>query len=155
MDPVSKIKEGATADSQRRSTRIRWETPVTLTSVDPAQTFSVQAQTLVVNPQGCGVRSPREIAAGTAVRLQGLPEGGSVSASVVNCISLGTEEKLWLLGLALDEPGNVWGVQAPPEDWGTSPAPAPVTVPDADPHKKDNWPFSQFSRRGEFHPGRR
>jgi hypothetical protein len=35
----------------------------------------------------------------------------------VNCISLGQYEKLWLLGLALDEPGNVWGIQSPPEDW--------------------------------------
>jgi hypothetical protein len=25
--------------------------------------------------------------------------------------------KFWLLGLALDEPGNVWGIATPPEDW--------------------------------------
>jgi hypothetical protein len=36
---------------------------------------------------------------------------------VVNCISIGQYEKLWLLALALDEPGNVWGIQSPPEDW--------------------------------------
>jgi hypothetical protein len=35
----------------------------------------------------------------------------------VNCISLGEYEKFWLLGLTLDEPGNVWGIEKPPEDW--------------------------------------
>jgi hypothetical protein len=51
------------------------------------------------------------------VRLERLPAGGSVTARVVNCISMGQYEKLWLLGLALDEPGNVWGIQSPPDDW--------------------------------------
>ena len=51
------------------------------------------------------------------MRLEGLPAGASVTARVVNCISMGEYEKLWLLGLALDEPGNVWGIQSPPEDW--------------------------------------
>jgi len=30
---------------------------------------------------------------------------------------MGPHEKLWLLGLALDEPGDVWGIQSPPADW--------------------------------------
>ena len=33
---------------------------------------------------------------------------------IVNCIPI---ENFWLLGLVLDEPGNVWGIQSPPEDW--------------------------------------
>jgi hypothetical protein len=50
--------------------------------------------------------------------LEGLPSGVNVSGKVVSCISFGEHEKLWLLGVALDEPGNVWGIQTPPEDWG-------------------------------------
>ena len=46
--------------------------------------------------------------------MEGLPTKTKVSARVVNCIAI---EKFWLLGLALDEPANVWGIQAPPEDW--------------------------------------
>jgi hypothetical protein len=42
----------------------------------------------------------------------------NVTGRVVNCISFGEYAKLWLLGLMLDEPGNVWGIQTPPEDWG-------------------------------------
>jgi len=49
--------------------------------------------------------------------LEGLPTGTTVTARVVNCIRIGEYQKFWLLGLALDEPGNVWGVQTPPADW--------------------------------------
>jgi hypothetical protein len=49
--------------------------------------------------------------------LEGLPTERKVAARVVNCVSLGPYEKFWIIGLALDEPGNVWGVQNPPEDW--------------------------------------
>jgi hypothetical protein len=70
-----------------------------------------------VNPQGCAARFGRSLEIGAIVRLQGLPASTDVTARVVNCISIGQYEKLWLLALALDEPGNVWGIQSPPEDW--------------------------------------
>ena len=71
---------------------------------------------ILVNPQGCAARFHHPLKVGTAVRLSGLPTNISVTAKVVNCISIGSE-KLWLLGFALDEPGDVWGIQSPPEDW--------------------------------------
>ena len=143
------------AAAARRSTRIRWEIPIRVTSLNPAQPFMEKAQTLVVNPQGCGIKFPRALEAGTAVQLDGLPGVGSVTARVANCISLGADSKLWLIGLALDQPGNVWGVQSPPADWGTPPARVapPITAPD--PKQKENWPFARFSSRGEFHPGKK
>ena len=67
-----------------------------------------------MNLQGCAARFGRPAEIGTAVRLEGLPTRTNVTARVVNCIAI---EKFWLLGLALDEPGNVWGIQSPPEDW--------------------------------------
>ena len=67
-----------------------------------------------MNPQGCAARFCRPLEIGTALHLEGLPAKTKVSARVVNCIAI---EKFWLLGLALDEPGNVWGIKAPPEDW--------------------------------------
>lgn len=51
------------------------------------------------------------------VHLKSLPTNTEVTARVVNCISLGQFEKLWILGLALDEPGNVWGIEPVPDDW--------------------------------------
>jgi hypothetical protein len=98
----------------RRGTRISVEIPITLSSLDPAHPFSERCLTILVNPQGCAARFPRRLEIGTTVRLEGVPAEVTVTARVVNCIAI---EKFWLLGLALDEPGNVWGIQSPPEDW--------------------------------------
>ena len=103
--------------SLRRGTRIPCEIPIRLTSLDPAQPFSGACWVILVNPQGCAARFGRPLEIGVEVRLEDLPVDGNVSARVVNCISMGAYEKLWLLGLALDEPGNVWGIQSPPKDW--------------------------------------
>ena len=101
----------------RCGTRIPCQIPVTLTSADPTQPFSDPCLVILANPQGCAARFPRPVEVGAAVRLEGLPASGNVTARVVNCISVGEYEKLWLLGLALDEPGNIWGIQSPPQDW--------------------------------------
>jgi hypothetical protein len=103
--------------SVRRSTRIPCQIAVTLTSLDSSHSFSEDAVIILVNLQGCAVRSRYPVQVGTPIRLNGLPTGNSADARVVNCISLGEHEKLWLLGLALAVPGNVWGIEAPPKDW--------------------------------------
>ena len=76
--------------------------------------------TLLVNLQGCAARFGRPLKIGAPVRLDGLPVKHMVTARVVNCIRPGEYEKFWILGLMLDEPGNVWGVKSPPEDWHTN-----------------------------------
>jgi hypothetical protein len=104
----------------RGGTRIPCQLAITLTSLDLHRPFSETCHVVVVNMQGCAVRTHRTLEVGTAVRLQGLPAAtSSVTGRVVNSISFGEQEKLWLLGLALDERGNVWGVQTPPQDWST------------------------------------
>jgi len=143
------------ADSQRRGTRIRAQLPLRVTSLDPAFEFSEPAHTLVVNTQGCGVRLSHAMQPGIAVRLHDLPAGKSVTARVANCVPLGNEGKYWLVGIALDEPGNVWGIAPAPADWveehqAQSPAAAAAV-----PVKRNEWPYAQFSSKGEFHPGRK
>jgi hypothetical protein len=101
----------------RRGTRIACEIPITLTGVDSAEPFSGPCLVILVNPQGCAARFSRPLGLGSQVRLESLPTGANVTARVVNCISIGEGEKLWLLGLALDSPGNVWDIQSPPLDW--------------------------------------
>ena len=71
---------------------------------------------ILVNLQGCAARFHRPLDVGASVTLEGLP-GGCVGARVVNCISVEKGGKLWLLGLALDEAANVWGIETPPSDW--------------------------------------
>ena len=138
---------------ERRKTRVRVEIPVRVTALPPAPAFSEDAHTLVVNPHGCGVKLSQAVAIQTRVRLDGLPGGVGVNARVASCLPLGAGGKAFLVGLALETIGNVWGLQAPPADWGASgETPAP---PEEDPIKKKNWPYSLFSSRGEAHPGRR
>jgi hypothetical protein len=83
-----------------------------------------QCTVILVNLQGCAARFNRPLGIGTSVRLEGLPRG-CADARVVNCISVEKGGKLWLLGLALDEPENVWGIDTPPDDWGVD---APVSA---------------------------
>jgi hypothetical protein len=101
----------------RGGTRVPCKIPITLTSADPANPFSESCHVILANLRGCAARSPRPVATGSIVHLEGLPTGTQAPARVVNCISLGEFEKLWLLGLALHEPGNVWGIESVPEDW--------------------------------------
>ena len=137
-------------------TRVRVEIPLRLATLTPAPLFAEETHTLVVNPQGCGVKLSRALDPGTRVLLDGLPGSAQATARVANCLPLGTDGKWYLLGLALDTPGNVWGITNPPADWTipevTVAAPA---APAEDPTKKKNWPYSLFSQRGEAHPGRR
>jgi hypothetical protein len=100
----------------RFGTRIPCQIPAQLTSLDPTRPFADSCVVILVNPQGCAAHFCRPVEIGTAVELEGLPSG-RVTAQVVNCISLGEHQKRWLLGLTLREPGNVWGVETPPEDW--------------------------------------
>lgn len=132
---------------------MRVEIPVRVTTLPPASPFSEDARTIVVNPLGCGVQLSCSLPIQTPVHLDGLPGGGSVKARVANCLPLGAGGKAFLVGLALDQPGNVWGLQSPPDDWGK--AKATDAPPGEDPLKKKNWPYSLFSSKGEAHPGRR
>ena len=104
-----------TTSSVRNGTRIPCNIPVTIASVEPANCFSERSVVILVNPQGCAARFARQLEVGAVVFLKGLPAAKMVAARVVNCIRIA--ENLWLLGLALDEPGNVWGIESPPDDW--------------------------------------
>jgi hypothetical protein len=140
----------------RRMTRVRVEIPVRLATLSPAAVYAEQTHTLLVNPQGCGIKISRALDTGTRVLLDGLPGGAQVNARVANCLPLGADGKAFLVGLALETPGNVWGIQKTPADWEGEEAAVPIPgAPAEDPIKKKNWPYSLFSEKGEAHPGRR
>lgn len=104
--------------AKRRGTRIPCDISAILTTLVPDHSLSESCQILLINPQGCVVRYRYPLKIGTIVQLAfGLPRSTKVVARVVNCISMGQHENFWLLGLALEEPGNVWGVPNPPLDW--------------------------------------
>jgi hypothetical protein len=101
----------------RSGTRVACNIPVVLTSSNSIRWSSEPGVVILANPQGCGIKCSRPVETGTVLLLNGLPTAKMVSARVVNCISVA--EKLWILGLALEHPGNVWGIESPPEDWAS------------------------------------
>jgi hypothetical protein len=147
--------EVQTAKAIRRSTRIRVEIPVAVTSLDRARPFVEDCMVLIVSAQGCGFRSSKALAVETPIFLSGLPGGGSVTARVANCIPLGNDGKYFLVGASLYTQGNVWGVANPPKDWGVAAASVPTdggkggSVAEALPAEKTAWPYNVFSGSAE------
>jgi hypothetical protein len=160
-----------TPKATRRSTRLRVEIPVSVTSLDRMRPFVEKCVVLIVSAQGCGFRSSRALQTETPILLSDLPEGASVTARVANCLPLGSDGKYFLIGASLYNHGNVWGVSNPPADWSVSaqsgPDPGPAISAQAGVAKtpasklgnklasKKVWPYNLFSEDGEAHPGRK
>lgn len=77
----------------------------------------------MVNPQGCGIRSPRPLEKGTQLRIEDLPGRGITAATVACTRPLEEGSKYWIVGIALEAPGNLWCMAPVPTDWGTYIAP--------------------------------
>jgi hypothetical protein len=84
-------------------------------------------------------------------------------ARVANCLPLGNDGKFFLIGAALYNAGNVWGIADPPEDWNVAaksdPVAAKAGVVASDTSKvtvqKKSWPYNLFAEGAEVHPGRK
>ncbi len=142
-----------TPRAARRSTRLRVEIPVSVTSLDRKHPFSAQCVALVVSPQGCGFRASQALPLETPVLLNDLPGGGSASARVATCLPLGHDGKYFLIGVALYNHANVWGITNPPADWNC--AAAAEAAGGVASKSKNTWPYNLFSGNGEAHPGRK
>ncbi len=142
----------------RRSTRLRVEIPVTITSMDRRHPFSASCVALVVSLQGGGIRAPQALPVETPVLLSDLPGGSMATAYVANCLPLGKDGKHFLIGVSLYNHGNVWGISDPPEDWTSNSASGAASVPStktASAHGKGVWPYNLFPAGNEAHPGRK
>jgi hypothetical protein len=140
--------EVLTPKAIRRSTRVRVEIPVSVTSLDRMRPFAEQCAVLIVSAQGCGFRSSQALQLETPILLTGLPGGASVTARVANCLPLGSDGKFFLIGAALYTHGNVWRIANPPEDWNVSESDAASGAGEADAPKltvnKKAWPYNLF-----------
>jgi len=93
-----------------------------VTSLDPTVPFSECCETISVNAHGCGLIASRAIPAGTPVKLDMLPEAKQATAQIVDVVPLGEDRNSWLIGTALDNPGNIWGLKRPPANWESASA---------------------------------
>lgn len=152
--------EIVTPKSTRRSTRLRVEIPVVVTSMDRRHAFSAECIALIVSPQGCGFRTPQGLPLETPVLLSNLPAGGSASGRVASCLPLGTDGKEFLIGVALYNHGNIWGIADPPADWNCAPDANNASATAADAGKpvarsKHAWPYNLVSGPDGTRPGRK
>src|SRR6202048_2787449 len=133
--------EVLTPKAIRRSTRIRVEIPISVTSLDRVRPFADRCVAVVVSGQGSGFRSPRALQLETPIFLSDLPGGVSVTARVASCLPLGNDGKYFLIGAALYTHGNVWGIADPPEDWNVAAQGGPGPSP-ADPDPSSAAPLT-------------
>jgi hypothetical protein len=150
--------EITTPNATRRSTRVRVQIPLTVTSLDRIDPFSAKCVALVVSAQGCGFQASQALPLETPLLLSDLPGGASASGRVANCLPLGKDGKQFLIGVALYNHGNVWGIANPPEDWNSVSHPihtSATAAKNAPAKSKDVWPYNLFSGHSEAHPGRK
>ena len=150
--PGSTFMEILTSKATRRSTRLRVEIPISVTSLDRTRAFAEKCVALVVSCQGCGFRSSRALSIGTPILLGDLPGGESVTGRVASCLPLGNDGTHFLIGVALYTHGNVWGIANPPEDWNATLQPtadaaaaSATSSLSARPANKQSWPYNLSS----------
>lgn len=104
-------------EAHRSGTRVSCDISATLSFLNYPDLAPEACRVLVVNAQECGIRFHRPLGLGTRVQFHGLRTDRNVIARVVNCIPLHPYQKAWFIQLTLDESGNVWGIEKPPDDW--------------------------------------
>jgi len=107
----------AGASNTRRSTRLSLQIPVVIASLDPAQNFIGQYETVVINAHGCAVIVREQLEKETPMTVELIAHGRIKQARVVVVRPL-TEGVSWLLGLEFDHPAcDFWQIENPPADW--------------------------------------
>ncbi|HLY63462.1 MAG TPA: hypothetical protein VKV95_22210 [Terriglobia bacterium] len=102
----------------RRSTRIEVAIPVIISGRDAsARPFRDEANTETVNLHGARIQTHRDLLVGMHVTIES-PRTGSVARAITvrtNESVPGTD--LRYVSVQLEKPGNIWGIENPPEDW--------------------------------------
>jgi hypothetical protein len=104
--------------NRRRSTRIDWQVRIVLTGRDAkGETFREDTHTVKVNLHGAKLKTSREILVGMQVAIEN-PQTGACEKGV--CVRIEEDvpgEDARYIAVQLVRPGNIWGVNEPPEDW--------------------------------------
>ena len=105
-------------DNRRQSLRVPLPVPLIVSDPKP-HGFSEYCEIVMANGHGCQLRSPCPLEPGMQVRLDTVyVKNRAASATVIHSEPIGLQEtRVWNCGLALDTPGNFWGIPSPPQDW--------------------------------------
>jgi len=111
---------------RRRSTRISSVLPITLNGIDmEGRGFREVACTTSFSKHGAKVSTFRKLAKGDTLTVFSRSSGEPTESRVVWATEMG---KGFVIGIELGNPKNVWGIDAPPDDWKehTAPQAAPA-----------------------------
>lgn len=123
------LSEVAVSSSQlayvqkRRSTRIYNAIPLAIHGSDAFRApYLEQVSTLTVNCHGCRYRSNYEVIQGDTVSLEvKQPSEASATYSCQGRVKwvqrLMTKDSRFEIAVELTQPGNIWGIVSPPDDW--------------------------------------
>ena len=109
----------------RRSTRINKSVPITVMGVDSYRgPYREDVATVAVSCHGCRYESKHDVLTNSWVMLE-LPDrekdGETVSArGLVKWVKRPQDTSgSYETAIELEDPGNIWGIDAPPQDWVT------------------------------------
>lgn len=108
---------------KRRGTRLMVDVPITVMGMDTlGEPFKESATTISVSCYGCKYRSrryaPKESIVTLEIRHAQLPKlSRIVHARVVWVQRPRHHRETFQIGIELEKPGNVWGIDSPPADW--------------------------------------
>jgi len=125
--------------NRRRSTRLDLVLPVVLSGRDASgETFREETQTSTVNLHGAKIETARNVLVGMQVSIENPLTGAVEKAVCVRVFEATPGDKRHCIATQLVRPGNIWGIEDPPEDWtavassmlGKAPPPArPAIAP--------------------------
>jgi len=129
---------GSAGAEKRRSTRLVRAVPIIVVGTDAlGQPFRESTSTMMVDCYGCKFQSRNYAPKHSTVTVEIFHAPGwdrrVVHGKVVWVQRPRTHRENYQIAVALEVPGNVWGVSPPPQDWFAHPddqAPAPIEVSD-------------------------
>ena len=104
------MSTGHVAES-RRSTRVPLK--VVISAQGLSEPLTCDGETIVVNHHGARVSCTAPLHVGLKIEIYVIITDKRAAAEVVYV----DPEQPFVCGVALEKPGNVWGLSLPPDDW--------------------------------------
>ncbi|HLY60455.1 MAG TPA: hypothetical protein VKV95_06780 [Terriglobia bacterium] len=116
--PETPAKTDAQGLAGRRSTRLNLSVPIVISGKDTyGQPFRENSRATVMNLHGAKILTFHHLALGSELMIENRALAVTTQATVVWLGERKFPKDLGEAGIQLTEPGNIWGVDVPPEDW--------------------------------------
>lgn len=124
--PVKSSKPDTLGVAGRRSTRLTISIPISLSGKDAnGHSFKENTRTIIINKHGAKIPTVHDLALGAELTVENRALGTTARANVVWLGERQDPQKPVEIGIQLTDPGNIWGIEFPPEDWQEGAPPGP------------------------------